>query len=148
MQRILKELTDLIGIADAFEICRMWGGRSLYIPVAVRLTDPLALSLGLEGARKLAASYGGRSIELPSERCALLELRNAAMFRDRQAGASHEQLAILYGLRRQSVRAALARARSLGLVAEATVPVGANCSAGTPDRNDQQHESSDRAGAI
>lgn len=103
MQRAVKELADAIGLGDAIEVCRRWGGREAYIPVKVAPGDPLALTLGLETARKLVAAFGGRRLQLPAERNALLDLRNAAILRDADAGLSQEQIGLRYGLTRQSI---------------------------------------------
>jgi Mor family transcriptional regulator len=103
MQRIVKELAEKIGIGDALEVVRRWGGRELYVPVKVEAADPLALTLGLESARKLVAAYGGQRLQLPSERNALLDMRNEAILRELKAGRSHESTGLMFGLSRQAV---------------------------------------------
>lgn len=114
MQRVLKELSDAIGLADAIEVCRRWGGREAYIPTKVDAGDPLALTLGLDTARRLVRAYGGRRLQLPAERNALLDLRNAAIVKDRESGLSHERLGLRYGLSRQSIKLILRRHRAEG----------------------------------
>ena len=111
MQRVVKELADAIGLGDAIEVCRRWGGREAYVPVKVEAGDPLALTLGLESARKLVQAFGGQRLQLPAERNALLDLRNAAIVRDADAGLSHEQIGLRYGLTRQSIGHILRQAR-------------------------------------
>lgn len=111
MQRVVKELADAIGLADAIEVCRRWGGREAYIPVKVEPGDPLALTLGMDSARRLVKAYGGQRLQLPAERNALLDLRNAAILRDAEAGVSHEQIGLRYGLTRQSIGHILRQAR-------------------------------------
>lgn len=103
MQRIVKELADTIGLADAIALVRRWGGRRLYCPVQVGPGDPLALTMGLESARRLVAAFGGQSLQLPAERNALLDLRNAAIVAAAAGGQSHEKIGITYGLTRQAV---------------------------------------------
>lgn len=103
MQRIVKELAKAVGLGDAIEVCRRWGGRELYVPVKVGPGDPLALTLGLETARKLVAALGGQRVRLPAERNALLDLRNAAIVRDHAGGLSHEQIGLRYGITRATV---------------------------------------------
>jgi Mor family transcriptional regulator len=103
MQRILKELSDKIGLADTIEIVRRWGGRELYVHAKVESGDPLALTLGLESARRLVAHYGGQRLQLPAERNALLELRNASIIAEHKGGLSHENIGLRYGLTRQAV---------------------------------------------
>jgi Mor family transcriptional regulator len=103
VQRIVKELADTIGLADAIALVRRWGGRRLYCPVQVGPGDPLALTMGLESARRLVAAFGGQSLQLPAERNALLDLRNAAIVAAAAGGQSHEKIGITYGLTRQAV---------------------------------------------
>jgi len=103
MQRAVKELADAIGLGDAIEVCRRWGGREAYIPVKVAPGDPLALTLGLDTAQRLVTAFGGRRLQLPAERNALLDLRNASILRDAEEGMSQEQIGLRYGLTRQSI---------------------------------------------
>jgi Mor family transcriptional regulator len=104
MQRIVKELSDAIGIGDALEVVRRWGGREVYIPTKVEAGDPLALTLGQETARKLVTAYGGRRLQLPAERNALLDLRNEAIYRACAVdGRSQESVGLEFGLTRQAV---------------------------------------------
>jgi Mor family transcriptional regulator len=103
MQRVVKELAKVVGLGDAIELVRRWGGRELYVPVKVQPGDPLALTLGLDTARKLVDTYGGQRLQLPAERNALLELRNAAIVAAHQAGKSTEQIGLEFGLTRQAV---------------------------------------------
>ena len=109
MQKILTELTDAIGFPATIEVVRRWGGRYLYVPVLARPGDALALTLGFDVARRLSEAYGGQRIQLPAERNALLDLRNAAIAADRSSGMSQEQIGLRYGLTRQSVSYILRR---------------------------------------
>jgi Mor family transcriptional regulator len=111
MQRVLRELSNTIGLADAIELVRRWGGREIYVPVSVAAGDPLALTMGLESARALVKHYGGQRLQLPAERNALLDLRNAAIIAEHDAGSSHEQVGLRYGLTRQAVSHILRAAR-------------------------------------
>lgn len=103
MQRIVKDLADKLGLGDAMEIMRRWGGRELYVPVRVERGDPLSLTLGTETARRLVDAFAGQRLQLPSERNALLDIRNASIVADVDAGVSHEQTGLRYGLTRQAV---------------------------------------------
>lgn len=112
MQKVLRELSDAIGLGDAIAICRKWGGREIRVPVKVAAGDPLALVLGLETARKLVAVYGDQRLQLPSERNALLDMRNAAIWRAVMVdGRSHESVGLEYGLTRPGVSAVLRKMR-------------------------------------
>lgn len=103
MQKVVKELADAVGLADAIELVRRWGGRTLYVPMNVKSTDPLALTIGLDSARRLVDAFGGVELRLPLERNALLDLRNAAIVAEAEARVSFEAIAIRYGLTRQRV---------------------------------------------
>ncbi len=103
MQRAIRELSNVIGLADAIEVVRRWGGRDMYVPVKVESGDPLALTLGLDTARRMVAHYGGQRLQLPAERNALLDLRNAAIIAQHDGGASMESIGLQYGLTRQAV---------------------------------------------
>jgi Mor family transcriptional regulator len=119
MQRILKELSAAVGLPDAIAIVRRWGGRILYVPTTVRHQDAIALTLGLETARKLVDGFGGRELQLPQERNALLELRNASILAGLAAGRSHESLGVEFGLTRQMIGRISKTARERGSFAGA-----------------------------
>jgi Mor family transcriptional regulator len=103
MQRIVKEMADALGMGDTLEIMRRWGGRELYVPVKTDRGDPLSLTLGTESARRLVEHFAGQRLQLPAERNALLDLRNASIIAEVEAGQSHEQTGLRYGLTRQAV---------------------------------------------
>jgi Mor family transcriptional regulator len=103
MQRVIREISEVVGLADAIELVRRWGGRELYVPVKVERADALALTLGLDAARRLVQHYGGQRLQLPAERNALLDLRNAAIVAQHDGGASMETIGLQYGLTRQAV---------------------------------------------
>jgi len=104
MQKVLRELSEVVGLGDTLEIVSRWGGRELYIPKAIERSDALALTLGFATARKLVDAFGGERLQLPIERNALLELRNRAIVREVRAGDSLADVALRYGLTRQAVR--------------------------------------------
>jgi Mor family transcriptional regulator len=103
MQKVLKELSAVVGFADAIVIARRWSGRVLNVPQTVESGDPLALTLTLETARKLVNAFGGTRLQLPSERNALLDLRNEAILRARRDGSTIASICAEYGLTRQGV---------------------------------------------
>lgn len=114
MQRILRELTQTIGLADTLLLVRRWGNRTLRVPAKVGPADPLALTLGLDAAQRLVAAYSGQSLQLPAERHALLDLRNAAIWRACvDEGRSPGSVGLEFGLTRQGVAAVLAKMRDL-----------------------------------
>jgi hypothetical protein len=118
MQRILRELTATIGFADTMQLVRRWGGRTLAVPMKVDMMHPLALSIGLEAAQRLVSAYAGQHLQLPAERNALLDQRNAAIWRAiHEEGRSQVSVAIEFGLTRQGIQAVLAKMRDLQTVA-------------------------------
>ncbi len=138
MQKILKELADVVGLAPALNICQRWGGEALYVPVKVRRFDPLVLVLGLETAQRLVKAFGGERLQLPGEVQSLLDLRNRSILHDHRSGMSNQQIGSRYGLSRQSVTYILRRISEPGnnglAAAEhqpaATVPARAAARAG------------------
>lgn len=109
MQKIVKQVAEAVGLAGAIEIVRRWGGRVLYVPTKVQDGDAMALVLGLDLAQRFVAAFGGRTLQLPDERAALRDQRNAAILlaiapkEDGGQGLSHEQAGLQYGLTRQQV---------------------------------------------
>lgn len=103
MQKVVADLSDVLGWADAIQIVRKWGGRDLNVPKTLAHGDPLALALGFEAAKRLVNAFGGERLQLPSERNALLDMRNEAIASERAAGATLEEIALRYGLTRQAV---------------------------------------------
>lgn len=131
MQRVLRDLSKAVGLGDAIEICRRWGGRDFNVPVAVKPHDPLALTLGYESAKKLVDAFGGTRLQLPAERNALLDLRNAAIVKavtpvdQGGEGKSHQTVALEYGLTRPGINKVLRAMRERG-----TSPVTADTDKG------------------
>ncbi len=112
MQRILKEISDRVGMADTMQLVRRWGGRTIRVPMKVQPGDALALTLGIEAAQRLVSSFAGQSLQLPAARNALLDMRNAAIWRACEVdGRSQESVGVEFGLTRQGVSAVLAKLR-------------------------------------
>lgn len=103
MNKVVAELSEALGLADAILIVRKWGGRDLNVPKTIAHGDPLALALGLETARRLVNAFAGIRLQLPSERNALLEMRNEAIVAERTRGDTLEEIAVRWGLTRQAV---------------------------------------------
>ncbi len=103
MQAVLKKLVESIGFVETIEIVRKWGGGVFYVPRSVRPCDPLALTLGLASARKLVQHWGGQYLQLPPEKNALVDMRNASIIADYRCGMSLSEIGRVYGLARQSV---------------------------------------------
>lgn len=124
MQKVLQRLTEVIGYGQAIEVCRRWGGRDFRVPAKVGPLDPLALTLGLETARKLVLAFAEERMQIPAERAALLDMRNAAIWRACIVdGRSHETVGLEFGLTRPGVSAVLRKMRETG--GAQAVPEGA-----------------------
>ncbi|MGL4325829.1 MAG: Mor transcription activator family protein [Beijerinckiaceae bacterium] len=104
MQQIVHDLSERIGLGNAIEIVRRWGGRELRVPRHVEAGDPLALTLGLDVAKKLCWHFGGERLQLPAERNALLDLRNQAVMERIAEGKSMESVGLEFGITRQRVK--------------------------------------------
>jgi Mor family transcriptional regulator len=124
MQRVLRELAGAIGLSDTIELVRRWGGRELRVPVNVTRSDPLALTMGMDSAQRLVKHYGGQRLQLPTERNALLDLRNAAIREEAAAGRSHESIGLRYGLTRQAISHILRTHRDLEAIRQKFAGVG------------------------
>ena len=112
-QRVLREIAEEIGVADTLLLARRWAGRTLAVPVKVGQDDPLALALGHETARRLVKAFSGVRLQFPVERNAVLDLRNAAIWKACvDEGRSQESVALEFGVSRQTVGAILAKMRA------------------------------------
>lgn len=109
--RTLNEIVEACGHQAAIALTRAFGGRQLSVPGHDRITEthPIALCIGLTAARKLARAKGGERLEIPSELNAVLELRNEAVCRAFDDGASIRSIGFDQGLSRKWVRNILVR---------------------------------------
>lgn len=109
--RILNEIVAACGHQAAIAITRAFGGRQLSVPTPDRMTEdhPIALTIGLTAARKLAKAKGGERLEIPSEINAVLELRNEAICKAFDDGASIRSISFDAGISRKWVRHILVR---------------------------------------
>ena len=105
----MRRLVNAIGFGDALRVCRKWGGRELDFPKSDAGRDFLALTLGFDVATKLVREFGGQRLRIPAEHSALLQARNAAIWRAREVGMSNTKIAHLFGLTRPGVEAVLAK---------------------------------------
>lgn len=109
--RTLNEIVEACGHQAAIAITRAFGGRQLSVPNPDRMTEdhPIALTIGLTAARKLAKAKGGERLEIPSEINAVLELRNEAVCKAFDDGASIRSISFDAGISRKWVRNILVR---------------------------------------
>ena len=112
---ILQDIVLHIGEeATAKLIAQHGGGAALYIPVKINPDLHLYQLLGEEAARFLVGEFGGLMLEIP--RAAVLQRieRNKKILADREAGMSHNDLAIKYQLTTRCIRNILPKAIKKG----------------------------------
>lgn len=111
--RLLDEISDLVGRQGAIQLVRRYGGRTLSVPYPEGITEshPLTFTLGMANAKALAKHYGGNLLNLPSEVNALLDLRNEEIVRrflgpagTGEDGESIRSLSIDFGLDRKYIQ--------------------------------------------
>lgn len=109
--RTLNEIVESCGHQAAIAITRAFGGRQLSVPSPERMAEdhPIALTIGLTAARKLAKAKGGERLEIPSEINAVLELRNEAVCKAFDEGGSIRAISFDQGISRKWVRNILVR---------------------------------------
>lgn len=104
---ILRALVRAIGLPAAISLTRVYGGREIRVPTYITRVHPLAVAIGWDAARALCVEFGGTALDVPVERTALIEQRNALIRDQYRAGASIKALASRYGLSRTMVRKVL-----------------------------------------
>lgn len=109
LQKIVKEIADVIGLPACLDLVSRWGGRDLYVPERIDRMHPIAFAIGLEAAQKLAAEYPRCTLSLPIERNATIDLRNALIYQEWKDGASKQRLSLRWGLTRPGIDAVLAK---------------------------------------
>lgn len=106
--RILEEIVQVSGYPAALELCRAFGGRTVWVPNPITETHPVALTMGYKPACAFAERFSGEPVFIPNERTALMDQRNRLIVADYQGGegvepASVSELAQRYGLTRKRI---------------------------------------------
>ncbi|MCQ9378821.1 Mor transcription activator family protein [Methyloversatilis sp. XJ19-49] len=109
MQKVLREIADVIGLPACLELVSRWGGRDLYVPESIGREHPIAFAIGFEAAQKLSAEFPCCTLSLPIERNATIDLRNELIFKEWKDGASVLRLSHRWGLTRPGIDAVLAK---------------------------------------
>ncbi len=112
VQKILAELSDIVGSGYAWDIVRRWSGGELYVPAEMTRDHPIALTVGFENAQRLSVKFGGGRIRIPLERNALIGERNKRILELRTKGVSYTCIARDFGLSRPGVVAICRRAKA------------------------------------
>lgn len=105
----VRRLVQAVGFGAALLVCRKWGGREFDFPKSDAGRDFLALTLGFDVATKLVKEFGGQRLRIPAEHLALIQARNAAIWKARSDGMSTSKIAHLFGLTRPGVEAVMAK---------------------------------------
>lgn len=109
LQKIVKEIADVIGLPACLGLVSRWGGRDLYVPASIDRMHPIAFAIGFEAAQKLATEFPCCTLSLPIERNATIDLRNALIYQEWKDGASVLRLSHRWGLTRPGIDAVLAK---------------------------------------
>lgn len=75
----IRGLYEVIGASALLALAREYGGRRLYVPKRVDGGHDIARALGVDAARRLAAHYGGETIDVPLLAGFETALRHAAI---------------------------------------------------------------------
>lgn len=80
----LEQLVDLVGIAAALRLVEKRGGTHFYVPLPTRIAihHHLAVEMGLEPARRLAAAYPAQHVMVPRGAPMLRRRRDIALLED------------------------------------------------------------------
>jgi hypothetical protein len=62
---VLRQVSDVLGVAVACRLAMDFGGREIYIPAKLADRHPLIKSLGRPAAEKLIALFGPGALEIP-----------------------------------------------------------------------------------
>lgn len=106
MSEAFNELAAHLGESDALEVCRRLGGAELYIPRPDSLSDDhlIVKRLGRPLALRLAEFVRGEKISLPRAQPQQWQRRNRAIRIAFDAGATHSELALQYGVTSRRIR--------------------------------------------
>lgn len=72
----LRELVELVGVAAAWEVVKMYGGRTLPVLKGLAEEHPLVVAIGAQAVDRLARHYGSERPYLPRGDFALRHARN------------------------------------------------------------------------
>jgi len=94
---LLKDLVDLIGIDDAFQFTRHYGGQLKYIAKSPHRTA-MRKHLCSEALKKICYQYGGMTIEVPKNDHFQKQIRNIQIIKALEAGKSRADVAREFSL--------------------------------------------------
>ena len=80
----LRDIAGVIGLSATVELAFRYGGVRLYIPLPKSINEdhPIAQTIGLDAAQKLAALAGPQRLVIPRALKVLVKLRNEIIYRD------------------------------------------------------------------
>lgn len=107
----LPDLTACIGKEKAEELCRKYGGRSLYVPAKPKRASALARIVDPQSMEKLVARFGGYHLSLPNLRRP--EAAKAKAMELLAKGLSHAEISAECGISERWVRTLAARMRAM-----------------------------------
>jgi hypothetical protein len=107
----LKMLIQRIGYPATIALIRARGGQQVWIPKTATADRVLAQVIGKEALGELVKHHGGERLELPKVDKILIQRRDEALWRKRQAGATESELAREFKITRRWVLEICARRR-------------------------------------
>ena len=108
MTDMIKELKGLIGPDATLRLLSRFGGLQVYIPKSPEPDQELSLAVGLDEVRRLAATFGGESLELPVGRREIQGQRRLRIVEMRQSGEPVQSIARKLGCSRRYIYQVLA----------------------------------------
>lgn len=105
LQGDMQELAELLGVDQVLELCQLFGGDNLYIPISgERMNDDikeLQEILGAKNYRELQMRYCGTVIYFPMQQTVLREFVSKKV-REEYDGTNRRRLMREYGLTKNS----------------------------------------------
>ncbi len=111
---VIQELVDLLGEDDAKRIFAELKGQSVFVPAEIAGGHPLAETLGLDLATRLAKAVPGCRLEFPVsmiDRKKAMEARNRVICRQYENGTPVNDIAFLHEMTARNVRLIVKAAR-------------------------------------
>lgn len=62
---VFDEVAAVVGSAAAVQLCKAFGGTTLYVPKALRDDHPIIAAIGREAAESLSRNFTGENLALP-----------------------------------------------------------------------------------
>lgn len=108
LTRSMQPIVDALGFDCALRLASHFGGTRVLVSADPSARDPLAVAIGAEAARALAATIGAGSLEVPRCTAWLIARRNEEIVARALGGESQAALALRFSLTERHIRNILA----------------------------------------